>query len=237
MHTPTWSEGSELLRAVAELLRAVQWPLVTIIVAFFFRGDIQKLLARVRRGSLFGAEVELEQALDMLEAGAGAAERQMMALPDGQERGEQAAPEAERDDEQAMERMETELAQEREILRTASISPRAALMLLSSQIEASLRRLAAEETVEERMPRDTRFLPVAQIARELATAEAISARTEENIENLWKVRGLVVHEGQGENEDVLRAIDSGLTILGTLQRLEAMAGEEHVPDQAREAAS
>ncbi|MFN8593905.1 MAG: hypothetical protein U0031_20785 [Thermomicrobiales bacterium] len=236
MHTPTWSEGSDVVRAVAELLRAVQWPLVTLIIASFFRADIQRLLSRVRRGSLFGAEVELEEALDMLAAGAGAAEQQMMALPDAQERGEQPAPGTEGNDDQAMERLESDLAQEREILRTASISPRAALMLLSSEIEATLRRLAAEATVEERMPRDTRFLTVGEITRDLAAAAAISTRTEENIENLWKVRALVVHEGHGDEEDVLRAIDSGLTILRTLQRLDAMAEEESMNDTTAESA-
>lgn len=220
MHAPTWSEGSELVRATADLLRAVQWPLVTLIIASIFRDDIQKLLARVRRGSLFGAEVELERALDLLEEGADQTE-ELLEIPEPQPAWPGMAAEERRfEDERDAARIETELAQERDILRTASVSPRAALMLLSSEIEATLRRLAQEDEVEERMPRDTRFLTVGQITRDLTTAGAINERMEENIENLWKVRGLVVHEGQGEDDDVLRAIDSGLTILRTLNRPE-----------------
>lgn len=232
MHPPTWSEGSDLVRAIAELLRAVQWPLVTLIVAYFFRGDIQKLLSRVRRGSLFGAEVELERALDMLAEGAGeAGQQQMLELPAPQPtRPELAAAERRAEDELDAARIESEMAKERDILRTASVSPRAALMLLSSEIEAALRRLAREDEVEERMPRDTRFLTVGQITRDLTTAGAINERTEENIDNLWKVRGLVVHEGQGEDDDVLRAIDSGLTILRTLNRLEPSDAPEAAPN-------
>ncbi len=216
MDSPSWTEGSEFVRAIAELLRAVQWPLVTLIIAFFFRADIKKLLSRVRRGSIFGAEVELEQALDLLEEGADKAEQQQMREME-LEQPEGATP-LEEDLDAA--RLETEMAKERDILRTASVSPRAALMLLSSEIETTLRRLAESAAIEDRMPHDARFQTVREIAGDLAHADTITERTEENIDNLWRVRALVVHEGQGEDDDVLRAIDSGLTILRTLNRLE-----------------
>ena len=71
------------------------------------------------------------------------------------------------------------------------------------------------------MPGDARFLPVGQIARGLTTAGAINERTEDNLEHLWKARGLALHEGQDEDTDVPRAIDSGLMILDTLSALES----------------
>ncbi len=219
MQLPTWSEGSALIVAVAELLRALQWPIVVLIIARFFRGDIQKLLTRVRRGSLFGAEVELEQALDLLEEGTSAAgdddAMDIPMIPAGE------LP-PDRQDEEVIDlaRLRMTVAKERDILRTAAVSPRAALMLLSSEIEATLRHLAEDDDVEDRMPGDARFMPVSQITRGLTTAGAIDERTEDNIENLWKARALVLHEGQGEDDDVLRAVDSGLMILRALSSID-----------------
>jgi hypothetical protein len=221
VHLPTWSEASDFVRAVAELLRALQWPLVALIITHYFRGDIQKLLLRVRRGSLFGAEVELAQALDLLEEGTEPQDALAQPSPSDARDGETMLPDGSREDED-LERARTAAAfsKEQDILRTAAISPRAALMLLSSEIESTLRRLATDDEIEGQLPRYTRPPTVSEMARDLTKTGTITERTEDNIANLWRARNLVVHEGQGEDDDILRALDSGLLILRNLTALD-----------------
>lgn len=57
---PPWPEqdAALFLTSVAELLRAVQWPLVALIVAYFFRKDIADLLTRIARWKGLGMELE-----------------------------------------------------------------------------------------------------------------------------------------------------------------------------------
>lgn len=219
MHPPSWDEGANALRALADLVRALQWPLVALIITSVFRADIRKLLARVRRGSLFGAEVELERALDELEEGT---EAQPQAEPATVPAGASDAA----DEALAQGRMSSTLLREREILSTAAISPRAALMLLSSDIEALLRRATAVPGDDDAIPaRLQNRMSVMQLARDLVRDGEISEQTSENIENLWRVRNLVVHEGQGDEDDVLRAIDSGLVLLRGLRAIDPSDGE------------
>lgn len=66
---------SDLIRAVAELIRALQWPLVAWIIAYFFREPIKHLLGRITHGEFWGAKAEflvdkLEESTQRSEAGA-----------------------------------------------------------------------------------------------------------------------------------------------------------------------
>src|SRR5438128_11183202 len=47
---------AELLQAVAALL----WPILAFVVLLVFRGQIQGLLNRLRRGKVLGQEIELD---------------------------------------------------------------------------------------------------------------------------------------------------------------------------------
>jgi hypothetical protein len=64
---PPWPgpEAASFLTAIAEVLRAIQWPLVALIIAVFFRTDIRRLLEGLQRGKLkfLGTEWELETRL------------------------------------------------------------------------------------------------------------------------------------------------------------------------------
>jgi hypothetical protein len=57
---PPWPghDAAAFLTSVAEILRAVQWPLVALVVAYFFRRDIADLLTRIARWKGLGMELE-----------------------------------------------------------------------------------------------------------------------------------------------------------------------------------
>lgn len=56
----------DLLTFIAELFKAIAWPIVTLVVALLFRQQIIALLARLRKGKLGSTEFEFEQEVKAL---------------------------------------------------------------------------------------------------------------------------------------------------------------------------
>ena len=50
------AETHELIRALAQLL----WPIVVVVIAFWFREDVRSMLTRLRKGKFPGGEFELD---------------------------------------------------------------------------------------------------------------------------------------------------------------------------------
>ena len=60
-------ESSILFKLINELIVSIAqflWPIVTLVIILVFRRDIAALLGRIRRGKLFGQEVELDPAIN-----------------------------------------------------------------------------------------------------------------------------------------------------------------------------
>jgi hypothetical protein len=52
-------DTAEMIRALADFA----WPVVALVVARMFQDDLCQILKRLRRGKLFGQEVELDQSI------------------------------------------------------------------------------------------------------------------------------------------------------------------------------
>lgn len=50
----------DLLTFIAEIVKACAWPLVLLLVALIFRGELRKLLGRMRKGKVGSTEFEFE---------------------------------------------------------------------------------------------------------------------------------------------------------------------------------
>jgi hypothetical protein len=108
--------------------------------------------------------------------------------------------------------LESEVAASRALLEDASRSPKAALMLLSAEIDRELREfmLTTHGQHAPPLPLALRFLPP-----DIAVAPQLAAAVRE----FWKVRTRIVHGIEADDDDALRAIDSGLVILKTVKSL------------------
>jgi hypothetical protein len=62
-------DWADLIRAIATLL----WPLLAFAVVYVFKEQARELVSRLRRGKLFGQEIELEEKLRTLNENAQAA--------------------------------------------------------------------------------------------------------------------------------------------------------------------
>jgi hypothetical protein len=54
----TVSDWVAILKAIAEILKAISWPILVGIVAWLFRKEVARLIGRVSKFKAFGAEME-----------------------------------------------------------------------------------------------------------------------------------------------------------------------------------
>lgn len=202
---PSSQHASDLIRAVAELFKALQWPLVALIISFFFRSDIRKLFQRMKKGEFLGAKAEFESTLEQLEEGTA---------------DETIGKTAEASTRPSARLTEAELS--RDVRKLAANSPREALMLLSSQIERTIHDLvyyyrgALEHPMSDALFA-YKFRSMEVCFDLLLRVGAINERILENLTNFLRIRSMVIQEGFGDDSEIRRAIDSGLKIYADLQ--------------------
>lgn len=190
-------EIAAIISAVASLL----WPILAFAVLAIYRKEIGNLIARLRKGKLLGQEIELDKSLDKLERSATDVAEQVASLP--------ASDSANPDRDQSG---EDDVVSS--ILREAARSPRAALLLLASELEREARQLLA--SVGHLKGRS--FVPPSQ-AFEIIQKQfgGLSGHISSSLKLFWEVRNRLVHGARADDEEILRAIDSGITILKALQ--------------------
>lgn len=190
------ADYARIITAVASML----WPLVVFTALLIFRKDIKAVLQRLRRGKVMGQEIELRDTLDALESSANAASAEVASLPPPPKTvGVETIP-------------STSLVAE--VAREASRSPKAALILLASEIEKEARQLVA--SVGHLDPRS--FMPLSRSVEILGKQfGGLPAHIPSSLKYFWEIRSKIVHGLRAEQDEILRAIDSGITILNALR--------------------
>jgi hypothetical protein len=188
-------ETAELISAVASLL----WPLFAFTSLFLFKKQISDLVGRIKRVKLLGQEIELSESLNKLEESAMAVAKEVAALP---------VP--------ASENVPTESTDDGQIkliLQEAARSPKAALILLASYIERETRQLLASIG----HLKGQRYLPLS-IAIDILSRQfgGLPGHVPSSLKFFLDARNRLVHGGEADSEEILRAIDSGITILKAL---------------------
>src|SRR5947208_3145651 len=189
-------EYSELIAAIASLL----WPLFAFTALFLFKKRIGELFGRLRRGKLLGQEIELGESLEKLELSAVAVAKEVAALPNVPN-----PPESEK---------LTDNDEIKEILHEAARSPKTALILLASAIEREARQLLASVG----HLRGQHYVPLSQAMEVLGKQfGGLPGHIPNSLKFFWEARNRLIHGGQADPEETLRAIDSGITILKALK--------------------
>ncbi len=188
--------AAALIRSIAVLL----WPIVLIVLIVMLRGELGGLTRRLRRLSILGAEVELDEELSALDTKVKAASTAAELSQQTEHLGASGR------------RNESD-----DILRLAAISPRVALMALSERLEHTLVRVLASVS---RAPDTSVGLASLPELVDLLPAEA--RPQQEALRAFLRVRTAILHAGEKvEDSDILRAIDSGLTLLRSLNAFPA----------------
>jgi hypothetical protein len=190
---------TKLISALAHIL----WPILGFTILFLFKKELSEALRRLKKGKMFGQELELSDSLAELRASAEAAKDVISALPVI----EDAA------DSDRVPDIDNEVAQ---ILDEASRSPRTALITLASHIERAARRaLASVGLLQGR-----EAIPISQAVQELHRQYGgLPGDVIGSMKLFSDIRNRIIHGRDASDEDVISALDSGLTILRTLKAL------------------
>ena len=196
---------SELIRAVSTIF----WPVIVLIVLLFYKTEISNLVARLRKARVFGQEVELDKDLDNL---AKSAEQ----LEEGSRYTENLSP-----DETARVAGEAATNVERDLLEETARSPKVGLILLGGEIEREARSLAASLKVSGRDKRQRSGPMANSLMRNISVLTEMGVLPPgifDSLEQFRLVRNEIVHGDRPvADDDILRAIDSGLSILRVLK--------------------
>lgn len=190
---------AELIRAIASLL----WPILTFTALYMFRQELHDILSRLKRGKLLGQEIELDKSLKELNESAQAAVLGTPEIVQPAEKTNSTAPDRS---------IGSDV--ERKVLDEASRSPKVALILLSSELEREVRQLLA--TTGRLEDSHTPFLTSIQTFEK---SGAIPKHVVESVKSFYQIRNRLVHGHNATDDDIIRAIDSGLTILRTIQAI------------------
>jgi len=191
------------IASILQSLASLGWVAFAFVVLFVFRPDISQLSRRLRKGKFFGQEVELDQELERLEASRDAAVKEVSALPP-EERRIVSAAEDERVD-----------AIVKSIVQQAAVDPKVALMSLGTELEREARRTLAVRGLLFGRPN----VSVGEALTDLNRQFGLPPNVVGAVQRFDEVRNKIVHGSASTGEDALRALDSGIRILHTLNAL------------------
>lgn len=215
---------AQFISAVAALL----WPLFAFTLLILFHKEIRRLISRIKRGKILGQEVELETSLTQLQTVTTAAVLDVSALPSlplptqlslpspaETETEGKVVPSSETDAPPTPPHPPAEENIEAKILEEAARSPKAALLLLSSELERAVREIVANLGLLQ----GRRFLPIHQGLGLLMERGALPESVANGLQLFLKVRGRIVHGGDADEDLILRAIDSGISLLKAIRAI------------------
>jgi|ERR1700730_1636741 len=189
------------MKEVGELLRAIGallWPVFAFVIYFTYKEEFRRLFHRIRRGKVLGQEIELEQSLELLQQTAAAA---ALEVPRGSD-ADSADP-------------------VREVLETSVRSPKAALLLLASDLDREVRELLASTGWHG----GREIEGVRHGFDILDRLRILPANLRNSVQLFTDMRNRLVHGHNATDDDILRAIDSGTTIL---QAIRSVPRQTHV---------
>lgn len=190
-------EDKDGLADILNASAAVLWPLVVALALILFRSQIVFLTKRMRKGSLLGAEAEfVQEELQDLNREVVRASEEVAEAP---------GPDADYLPVQEPE-TESDRIRSRALDETAR-SPRLGLMFISSQIDRLVRKIAAHSGFN---PRHSTSQQIESWASSLPPSSLTAYRL------FSQIRNRIVHGRLASDEEVLSAIDSGITLYTAL---------------------
>ena len=189
-------ETAELMKAIATLL----WPIFAFVALYIFKPQIAVLLGRLKKGKIFGQDFELTDSLNKLTKSTVELEKETAALPIL---------------ETTHEEFETYNVV-KEILSETAHSPKTALILLASYLERDARQLLASMG----HLKGQQNIPLSKAIEVLDKQVCgLPGHVPSSLKFFSEARNKLIHGGEASPEDILRAIDSGITILRALRAI------------------
>ena len=209
-------DSSTLFRLINESIAALAkllWPIVTFILVFLFKRDISGILERLRKGKLFGQEVELDPAIKEFRK---SVEEAQVEIPTQPIQKEVCEPRVEGNTDKDIP----------EVLEAAKINPELGVIKLSSVLEKEIRILAGCLGA---LP-VVKAVPATQVFRNLIEKGYLPKHTNESLKMFWELRNEIVHGHTPKNDrNILMVLDVGLVLLNTIKAIPHEVNIVHNP--------
>lgn len=178
---------AELIKASASLL----WPILVFYIIHQFKSDISNLFSRMKKGKLFGQEIELTEEIAQLHE---TIKNTVIVSPLYNEQNELLI---------------------KSIIGEASVSPEAALMSLTVEIEREARLLIGSIG----KLNDKKFISINEAFKILESHYGLPRYLPSSLKLFLDIRNQIVHGLGTKKANILSALDSGITILKVLQSM------------------
>jgi hypothetical protein len=210
MQTSLFGQIINLIHALAKL--AI--PLVILIIILIFKKDISNLFARLKRGKIFGQEVELHDQLDKLSENISEGAKR---IPESLEKPiEKKTPEKDHYDEFS------------EILKKAEKDPKEALNITGLLVEVELKNLVALYGLLQYFSHGFSFLKAVGL---LQNRGIISKSTAISLRQFYNLRNDIIHaQIETSEEEMIRLIDLGVMLSNLIRSIPHETYEVHDPN-------
>lgn len=185
-------ELNDFIGAIASLA----WPILAIYAFHYLRDDIRGFINRLRKGKMFGQEVELADQIADLDVTVEAAKQSIA--------------------ESNSEKQNIEVLTKSEIVRPIEYNPQKAFLIISSKLEAEVNNILARTGWGDDRGPLSLSQAFSRIPKSLfANDVAVSVRQFTNIRNR------IIHQYHtASDEEVLYAIEIGYKLLDILKKIE-----------------
>ena len=178
---------AEIIKSISSLL----WPILVFYFINEFKSDISTLLSRLKKGKLFGQEIELTNEIVQLHEAVKSTE---IVSPISDEKNDIVI---------------------KSIIKEAAISPEAALMLLTTEIEKEARLLVGSIG---KLNGDN-FISITEAFTRVDSHYGLPKYLPSSLKLFLNIRNQIIHGVGVEKVNILSALDSGITILKVLQSM------------------
>ncbi len=205
------AEGVNAAAALIGAISSLLWPIIVAGAIYSFQIELRSLLRRlshIKKGKVFGQEFELEEKLDQLQEATEKVEKEIVATQQ---------PPLE------LERSEPAEQLEEQLLRDASKSPKVTLMLLAAELDKRIQRLLAASGWQQNIKAGSTSAAIEQLRAQGSLPEHVSG----SVKLFQEVRNKIVHGKIADDQDILRAIDSGFTLLRAIESIPLESNTVH----------
>ncbi len=194
MKKTTFELINELIIAISKIL----WPIIVLVIVIVFKNEIASLFKRLRKGKLFGQELELDNEIKEFDKATNKASESIA------------------EDSNITKDTDKDTKRTDEILKSSIDDPIIGIVMLSREIEKELLNIAASSG----LLKDLQNKSVAYTFQVLVERKQLADSILKSVKIFWDLRNKIVHGKEIDDEkQIIRVLDIGINLLNTLKNI------------------
>lgn len=186
----------ELINDLIVAISKVLWPIIVLIIVIMFKKEIASLIKRLRRGKLFGQELELDNEIKEFKKVTNKASESIV------------------EDKSIKKNANIKTNNSDEILKQSVDDPILGVVMLSREVEKELLNIAASSGIL----KDVQNKSIAYSFQVLVERKQLAESILKSVKIFWDLRNKIVHGKEIEDEkQIIRVLDIGTNLLDTLK--------------------